>query len=155
MDQVTKMRLSCYLVLLSADSKTRQQDSCTFMTWPRCIYIYIIYWLWNDASSWTLSLLEDSDYFFPAKSFNGYWWPGDARNRGKISHCNVARLCPWTKLNWPAAMMMSSNGSIFHVTGLLCREFVNSPHKGQWCGVQMLMIWDAIWDAIMLIMISP
>ena len=30
-------------------------------------------------------------------------------------------------------MMMSSNGDIFRITGLLCGEF-NSPHKGQWRG---------------------
>ena len=34
MGQVTKVRLSCYLVLLSNDSKTKQQDSRSFMTWP-------------------------------------------------------------------------------------------------------------------------
>ena len=35
--------------------------------------------------------------------------------------------------------MMSSNGNIFRVTGLLCGEFtpVNSLHKGQWCGTLM------------------
>ena len=36
MGQVTKVRLSCYLVLLSNDSKTRYQDSHTFVTWPIC-----------------------------------------------------------------------------------------------------------------------
>ena len=35
MGQVTKVRLSCYLVLLSVDSKTREQDSRTFVTWPK------------------------------------------------------------------------------------------------------------------------
>ena len=34
MGQVTKLWLSCYLVLLSIDSKTRQQDSRSFVTWP-------------------------------------------------------------------------------------------------------------------------
>ena len=29
-----ELRLSCYLVLLSIDSKTRQQDSRSSMTWP-------------------------------------------------------------------------------------------------------------------------
>ena len=33
MGHVRKVRLSCYLLLLSNDSKTRLQDSCTFMTW--------------------------------------------------------------------------------------------------------------------------
>ena len=37
MGQVTKLRLTCYLVLLSIDSKTRQQDSRSFVTRP--IYI--------------------------------------------------------------------------------------------------------------------
>ena len=31
-------------------------------------------------------------------------------------------------------MMVSSNGNIFRVTGHLCGEPVNSPHKGQWRG---------------------
>ena len=34
MGQVTKLWLSCYLVLLSVDSKTREQDSHSFVTWP-------------------------------------------------------------------------------------------------------------------------
>ena len=37
MGQVIKVWLSCYPVLLLCDSKTRWQDSCTFMTW----HIYI------------------------------------------------------------------------------------------------------------------
>ena len=36
MGQVMEVRLSCYLVLLSNDSKTRLQDSRTSMTWPVC-----------------------------------------------------------------------------------------------------------------------
>ena len=31
--QVMRVQLSCYWVLLSFDSKTWQQDSCTFVTW--------------------------------------------------------------------------------------------------------------------------
>ena len=34
--QIRKMGLSCYLVLLSFDSKTRWQDKPTFVAWPRC-----------------------------------------------------------------------------------------------------------------------
>ena len=34
MGQVTELWLSCYLVLLSSDSKTRWQDSGSFVTWP-------------------------------------------------------------------------------------------------------------------------
>ena len=34
MGQVMRVWLSCYLVLLSNDSKTRKQDSRTFVTWP-------------------------------------------------------------------------------------------------------------------------
>ena len=34
LSQVTEVQLSCYLVLLSVDSKTRYQDSCTSMTSP-------------------------------------------------------------------------------------------------------------------------
>ena len=34
MGQVTKVRLSCYLVLLSFDSKTMQQNSRSSVTWP-------------------------------------------------------------------------------------------------------------------------
>ena len=41
MGQITEVRLSCYLVLLSVDSKTRKQDSLT--SWPvSYIYIYVI-----------------------------------------------------------------------------------------------------------------
>ena len=38
MGQVTELWLSCYLVLLSNDSKTRQQDSRSSVTWPICKY---------------------------------------------------------------------------------------------------------------------
>ena len=38
MGSVTKLRLSCYLVLLSIDSKTRQQDSHSFVIWPISVH---------------------------------------------------------------------------------------------------------------------
>ena len=37
-------------------------------------------------------------------------------------------------------MMTSSNGNIFRVTGHLCVEPVNSPHKGQWRGALMFSL---------------
>ena len=40
--QVMKVRLSCYLVLLSFDSKTRLQDSCTSAAWPKWSYWTVI-----------------------------------------------------------------------------------------------------------------
>ena len=50
------------------------------------------------------------------------------------------------------AMMTSSNGNIFRVTGQLCREFhrspVNSLHKGQWHGALMfplICVWIIGW----------
>ena len=39
--QVTKLRLSCFLVLLTVNSKTRYQDSHSSVTWP--IYRYILF----------------------------------------------------------------------------------------------------------------
>ena len=57
MGQVTKVRLSCYLVLLSNDSKTRQQDSPTFMSWPIWFFAqflgyhrFILYRWWVNSS---------------------------------------------------------------------------------------------------------
>ena len=47
MGQVMELWLSCYLVLLSIESKTRQQDSHSSMAWP--IYIYIIYIYYKDS----------------------------------------------------------------------------------------------------------
>ena len=41
MGQVTKVRLFCYLVLLSSYSETRQQDSRTFVTWPICLSMIV------------------------------------------------------------------------------------------------------------------
>ena len=41
MGQVTKVRLSCYLDLLSSYSETRQQDSRTFVTWPICLSMIV------------------------------------------------------------------------------------------------------------------
>ena len=32
---VTETQLSCYLVLLSTDSKTRRQKTCSFIQWPK------------------------------------------------------------------------------------------------------------------------
>ena len=37
-----KVRLSCFLVLLSNDRKTRKQDRCTFLTWPICGLIFTL-----------------------------------------------------------------------------------------------------------------
>ena len=42
MGQVMKVCLSCYLVLLSNDSKTRKQDRPTFVTWPKCTETRVI-----------------------------------------------------------------------------------------------------------------
>ena len=39
---ITKVCLSCYLVLLSNDSKTRKQDRPTFVTWPKCTETRVI-----------------------------------------------------------------------------------------------------------------
>ena len=47
MGQVTKLWLSCYLVLLSIDSKTREQDSNSFVNWPIYIYTYIHIYIYN------------------------------------------------------------------------------------------------------------
>ena len=52
MGEVMKVWLSCYLVLLSNDSKTRLQDSRTFVTWPRCILHIIIVSLKGVALVW-------------------------------------------------------------------------------------------------------
>ena len=43
MGQVTKVQLSCYLVLRSNNSKIREQDSRTFVTWPIYINVYILF----------------------------------------------------------------------------------------------------------------
>ena len=52
MGQVTEVQLSCYLVLLSNDSKTRYQDSHTFVTWPiwTCQYM-LANESWSDVES--------------------------------------------------------------------------------------------------------
>ena len=42
MSHVMKVCLSCYLVLLSFDSKTRKQDMHTFVTWPISLNIFKI-----------------------------------------------------------------------------------------------------------------
>ena len=57
MGQVTNVRLSCYLVLLSFDSKNRKQDSHTFVTWP------IWYWFNIYFFHFLLSLLWASILF--------------------------------------------------------------------------------------------
>ena len=69
MGQVPKLRLSCYLVLLSIDSKTRLQDSHSFGTWPIYIYIYIIFQAYQSfwqpiyiiPSSWLHKFLINSN----------------------------------------------------------------------------------------------
>ena len=45
-------------------------------------------------------------------------------------------------------MMTSSNGNIFRVTGHLCGEFTDSPHKDQWRGALMftlICVWINDW----------
>ena len=68
MDQVTKVRLSCYLVLLSTDSKTRQHDSRTFVTWPICPRI------------WPLTLLP----FRPTHHYSNRRWLHWTQNQPQI-----------------------------------------------------------------------
>ena len=53
MGQVTELQLSCYLVLLSADSKTRKQDNRTFVTWPIYKCVWYIYTHLNDLIPYT------------------------------------------------------------------------------------------------------
>ena len=52
MGPVTKLRLSCYLVLLSIDSKTRQQDNHSCVTGP--IYPYWLFLLWENYQSYQI-----------------------------------------------------------------------------------------------------
>ena len=47
MGQVTELWLSCYLVLLSVDSKTRKHDSRSFVTWPICSFLQLLFYLIN------------------------------------------------------------------------------------------------------------
>ena len=69
-------------------------------------------------------------------------WGGEPTNNKRMIDCrSVTSLLNWACLV-VIFMMTSSNGSIFHVTGPLCRPFVrgihrsqvNSPKKGQWRG---------------------
>ena len=58
---------------------------------------------------------------------------------------------------WYSAIMTSSNGNIYRVTGHLCGEFtgnrwiprqVNSPHKGKWRGAlvfSLICVWIKGW----------
>ena len=58
-----------------------------------------------------------------------------------------------TQINCIGAMVTSSNGNIFCVTGPLCAEFtghrwINSPHKGQWCeafAISLICVWPNVW----------
>ena len=53
-------------------------------------------------------------------------------------------MCFPNQIIYPLGMMVSSNGSIYCVTGLLCggihRSPVNSSHKGQWRGALMFSL---------------
>ena len=60
--QVTKKWLSCYLVLLSIDSKTRLQDSPSFVTWP----MYCKVWWLNFGTS--------RPPFLDFITFSLIWW---------------------------------------------------------------------------------
>ena len=61
MGQVTKVRLSCYLILLSNDSKTRCQDSRTFTSWPiYCSYAIVV----------ILGYLNKIDYYQTKENHN-------------------------------------------------------------------------------------
>ena len=71
MGQVTKLRLSCYLVLLSIDTNTRRQDSRSFVTCP----------IYHDASTLGIYLLlplgfaglKSAFVGFHIETFVGYW----------------------------------------------------------------------------------
>ena len=75
MGQVTELRLSYYLVLLSVDSKTRQQDSCSSMTWP--IFSSQLKWFVRYFHEWCMydRCLGDPDYWHHLQ--NGHQFPDD------------------------------------------------------------------------------
>ena len=59
-------------------------------------------------------------------------------------------ILPRTVMPHGAIMLMttSSDGNIFHVTGLLCGSSVNSPHKDQWRGASkfsLICAWTSSW----------
>ena len=60
MGQVTELWLSCYLVLLSIDSKTRLQDSRSFVTWLMYLFLYNI-------ESCLVNVILESKIFFMAE----------------------------------------------------------------------------------------
>ena len=62
MGQVMKVHLSCYLVSLSNDSKTRQQDGHTFVIWPICGMNDRLYPTVFLAMHCSMGLLPDTQY---------------------------------------------------------------------------------------------
>ena len=60
---------------------------------------------------------------------------------GSLFNTNIASVTDAFRMetSYLEAIMTSSNGNIFRVTGHLCGEFT-SPHKGQWRGALMFSL---------------
>ena len=89
MGQVTKLWLSCYLVLLSIDSKTKQQDSHCFVTWP----IYLKQGFRKSFSAWGLNFKQFTAGFIFEIVGHGY---KDFINKNKhMQHRCTSALTLW------------------------------------------------------------
>ena len=88
MGQVMKVGLFCYLVLLSIDSKTRQQDSCTFAAWS---YYSTTFPLTEaDMISVLYFVKIDIEKRFPAELFLPETW------RSLVQTWSITQACqPW------------------------------------------------------------
>ena len=83
MGQVTKVGLSCDLVLLSFDSKTRSQDRQTFVTWPIWCWLWfkLILFLYSlDVSLFLIPFMQAVIVVYPAFSFHIYIYHNRSSN---------------------------------------------------------------------------
>ena len=140
MGQVTELWLSCYLVLLSIDSKTRLQDRHSSVTWP--IYPIIVYIVMLCLICFRLYIvvlcgfMSCSLYLYPSGMLHHHCSGASEvtlKNKGKIGHyLSTTKPIKWQQCVyilqctvWARVMTLRDVGKIGHYLGPLLLTWFN------------------------------
>ena len=132
--------LSCYLVLLSVDSKTRQQDSHSFLTW--LIYNFMYKQINNISNRASNNDFNSEDIFmfhwilrlFPVTDEQPRWCPGPWFNikmwsyQYRKSHCGDKTIVRSSYLHNEMSYSVSSRLYIGPAFVKLIWQQIQNPH---------------------------
>ena len=113
MGQVRELWLSCYLVLLSIDSKTRKQDNHSSVTWPKWYLICYLGYLGNVKCqcnhevrlyilyAWLCQLIEvNSQSWFNSLPLDAIWCDRTRSTLIQVMACYLMAPSPYLILCW-------------------------------------------------------